>query len=92
MDRILQGLHGFAVAYLDDIHIHSSTLKKHLENLIIIFNKLREAGLTVKKPSENLGKLLVYTWVMWLAAGLSNPCKVKCLPSENSVDQGQKEK
>ena len=48
MDRILQGLHGFAVAYLDDILIHSSTLEKHLENLIIVFDKLREAGLTVK--------------------------------------------
>ena len=31
MDRILQELHGFAVAYLDDILIHSSTLEKHLE-------------------------------------------------------------
>ena len=48
MDRILQGLHGFAVTYLDDILIHSSTWEEHLEHLTIIFNKLREAGLTFR--------------------------------------------
>ena len=56
MDRILQGLHGFAVAYLDDILIHSSTLEKHLENLTILFDKLREAGLTVKETKCIFGE------------------------------------
>ena len=56
MDRILQGLHGFAVAYLDDILIHSSTLEKHLENLTIVFDKLREAGLSVKETKCIFGE------------------------------------
>ena len=56
MDRILQGLHGFAVAYLDDILIHSSTWEEHLEHLTIVFDKLREAGLTVKEAKCTFGE------------------------------------
>ena len=56
MDRILQGLHGFAVAYLDDILFHSSMWEEHLEHLIIVFDKLREAGLTVKETKCTFGE------------------------------------
>ena len=56
MDRILQGLHGFTVAYLDDILIHSSMWEEHLENLTIVFDKLREAGLTVKETKCTFGE------------------------------------
>ena len=49
MDKVLQGLHEFSVAYLDNILIHSLTWEEHLKHLDIVFNKLREAGLRVKQ-------------------------------------------
>ena len=49
MDEILSGLHEFAVAYLDDILIHSQTWEQYLEHLNTVFEKLSEAGLTVKE-------------------------------------------
>ena len=55
MDEILSGLHEFAVAYLDDILIHSQTWEKHLEHLNTVFEKLREAGLTVKERKCTFG-------------------------------------
>ena len=55
MDEILSGLHEFAVAYLDDILIHSQTWEQHLDHLNIVFEKLREAGLTVKERKCTFG-------------------------------------
>ena len=55
MDEILSGLHEFAVAYLDDILIHSQTWEQHLEHLNTVFEKLREAGLTVKERKCTFG-------------------------------------
>ena len=49
MDGLLNGLHDFTVAYLDDIIIHSDTWENHLNHMEIVFNKLREAGLKVKE-------------------------------------------
>ena len=49
MDGLLNGLHNFMVAYLDDIIVHSSNWKEHMQHLEIVFNRLREAGLTVKE-------------------------------------------
>ena len=40
MDEVLSGLHEFAVAYLDDILIHSQTWEQHLEHLNMVFEKL----------------------------------------------------
>ena len=56
MDEILSGLHEFAVAYLDDILIHSQTWEQHLEHLNMVFEKLREAGLTVKERKCTFGR------------------------------------
>ena len=49
MDGLLNGLHNFMVAYLDDIIVHSSNWKEHMQHLEIVFNRSREAGLTVKE-------------------------------------------
>ena len=49
MDEIFSGLHEFAVAYLDDILIHSQIWEQHLVHLKTVFEKLREAGLSVKE-------------------------------------------
>ena len=37
------------MAYLDDIIVHSSNWKEHMQHPEIIFNRLREVGLTVKE-------------------------------------------
>ena len=38
MGHILQGLHGFATAYLDDILIHSDTWEEHPKHSTVVFN------------------------------------------------------
>ena len=45
MDHVLQGLHIFSTAYLDDILICSDTCKKHVQHLTELFGRHREAGL-----------------------------------------------
>ena len=49
MDEVLDGLHEFTVAYLDDILIHSQTWDQHMKHLDTVFTKLRNAGLNVKE-------------------------------------------
>lgn len=48
MDSILRGTEDFTGVYIDDVVIHSATWKEHLEHIEVIFQKLKEAGLTVK--------------------------------------------
>ena len=48
ISKVLKGLHKFAVAYLDDIII-SKDEEEHLEHLRIIFQRLKEAGLKLKR-------------------------------------------
>ena len=48
MSVVLQGCYDFATAYLDDIMVFSSTLEEHLEQLSIIFGKLRQHHLKLK--------------------------------------------
>ena len=49
INKVLKGLHKFAVAYLDDIIIFSKNEEEHLEHLRIIFQRLKEAGLKLKR-------------------------------------------
>ena len=49
INKVLKGLHKFAVTYLDDIIIFSKTEEEHLEHLKIIFQRLKEAGLKLKQ-------------------------------------------
>ena len=49
INKVLKGLHKFAVAYLDDIIIFSKDEEEHLEHLRIIFQRLKEAGLKLKR-------------------------------------------
>jgi hypothetical protein len=47
--RVLTGLESFTGAYLDDIIIFSSTWSEHLEHIKLVFERIRSAGLTLKK-------------------------------------------
>ncbi len=53
MDHVLQGLHGFSTAYLDDILIYSDTWEEHVLHLTEVFGRLREAGLHIKEKKCN---------------------------------------
>ena len=48
MNKVLKGLK-FAMTYLDDIIIFSENELQHLEHLEIVFSRLREAGLKMKR-------------------------------------------
>ena len=49
ISKVLKGLHKFAMAYLDDIIIFSKNKEEHLEHLRIIFQRLKAAGLKLKR-------------------------------------------
>ena len=46
MDRTLQGL-PFVTIYLDDILVHSDSVESHAQHLRVVFQHIRDAGLTL---------------------------------------------
>ena len=52
MQHVLQGLNWkICINYLDDIIIFSKTLEEHLQNLQIVFSRLREFNLKLTQKS-----------------------------------------
>ena len=49
MDMILEGTHSYAASYLGDVIVHSNTWDEHLAHLQEVFQRLRDAGLTIKE-------------------------------------------
>ena len=49
MDQVLEGLHIYSAAYLDDILVHSASWEEHILHLNQVFERLRRAGLKIKK-------------------------------------------
>lgn len=47
MNKVLAGIEKSAVAYLDEIVIHSSSWQEHLTHLEVVFGRIKEAGLTI---------------------------------------------
>ena len=56
INKVLEGLHNFAVTYLDDIIIFSKNEEECLEHLRIIFQRLKEAGLKLKRSKHDFMK------------------------------------
>ena len=54
ISMVLEGLSHFAIAYLDDIIIFSKNEEEHLQHLEIIFKRLCEAGLKLKRSKCSL--------------------------------------
>ena len=48
MDRVLEGMHEFSSAYVDDILIYSPDWASHLGHIESVMQRLKEAGLTAK--------------------------------------------
>ena len=46
MDHLLRGVESFTAAYIDDLVIFSKTWEDHLQHIVIVLQKLRDAGLT----------------------------------------------
>ena len=47
MNKIFRGL-PLVTVYIDDVLVHSTSIEEHREHLQIVFQCLREAGLTLK--------------------------------------------
>ena len=56
VNKVLKGLHKFAVTYLDDIIIFSKNEEEHLEHLRIISQRFKEAGLKLKRSQCDVMK------------------------------------
>ena len=54
---VLEGLNHFAIAYLDDIIIFSKNEEEQLQHLEIIFGRLCEAGLKLKRSKCSFMKM-----------------------------------
>ena len=54
MDKVFQGL-PFVTTYLDDVLVHSSTVKDHEDHLRQAFQRLANAGLTLRGTTCHIG-------------------------------------
>ena len=54
MDQVLRGTEELAV-YLDDIIIYEETWRQHLDNIRQVFERLKNAGLTIKPKKCSFG-------------------------------------
>ena len=89
ISKALKGLHIFAVMYLDDIIIFSKDEEGHLEHLRIIFQRLKEAGLKLKRSKcdfmktqiQYLGHLISSSGIQLLPEKLRS---IKNMPAPRS--------
>ena len=95
INKVLKGLHKFAVVYFDDIIIFNKTEEEHLEHLRIIFQRLKEASLMlewskcdfVKKQIQYLGHLISSNGIQPLPKKLDTIKKMPALQSPKEVKQ-----
>ncbi|CAM5132510.1 unnamed protein product [Natator depressus] len=77
VDGLLVGLGEYAVAYLDDVAIFSDSWAEHLEHLQKVFERIREAGLTVKAKKCQIGLNRVTYLGHQVGQGTINPLQAK---------------
>ncbi|CAM5087647.1 unnamed protein product, partial [Natator depressus] len=76
VDGLLVGLGEYAVAYLDDVAIFSDSWAEHLEHLQKVFERIREAGLTVQAKCQ-MGPDRVTYLGHQVGQGTINPLQAK---------------
>ena len=92
INKVLKGLHKFAMAYLDDIIIFSKSKEEHLEHLRIIFQRLKAVGLKLKRSKCNfmkkhiqyLGHLILKEGVQPLPEKLES---IKAMPAPRNTKE-----
>ncbi|CAM4665453.1 unnamed protein product [Caretta caretta] len=77
VDGLLAGLGEYAVAYLDNVAIFSDSWAEHLEHLQKVFERIREAGLTVKAKKCQIGLNRVTYLGHQVGQGTINPLQAK---------------
>ena len=77
VDGLLAGLGEYAVAYLDDVAIFSDSWPEHLEHLEKVFDRIRQAGLTVKAKKCQIGQNRVTYLGHQVGRGTINPLQAK---------------
>ncbi|XP_068115084.1 zinc finger protein 850-like [Hyperolius riggenbachi] len=82
MNDLLEGMHGFAVAYLDDIAVFSPTWEDHLHHLAQVLEKFSTANMTVKPSKCQIGMTEIYTLAKPLtdATGKKQPQTLQWTP------------
>ena len=80
MDKVLNGL-PFATSYIDDVLVHSPNMKRHLQQLQQVFERLANAGLTVRGSKCQFGLDKVPRTCIFRVGDVSRQ-------TENSCDQG----
>ena len=80
MDRIVRSL-PYVSTYIDDVLIHSRSIRDHKAHLQEVFNRLKEAGLTLQGRKCNIGLTEVkYLGHIFSAKGLRlDPLKVDAI-------------
>jgi len=78
MDQTLQGL-PFVTIYLDDILVHSDSVETHAKHLRVVFQRIKDAGLTLKGAKCHIGLSSVrYLGHVFSAQGMSaDPSKIQ---------------
>ena len=89
INKVLKGLHKIAVTYLDDIIIFSESEEEHLEHLRIIFQRLKEASLKLKRLKCDFMKTQIqYLRHLILSSGIQPLCEklesIKNMPAPRS--------
>ena len=78
MDKVMRGL-PFVTIYLDDILVHSADEQTHTHHLQEVFQRLTEAGLTLKGKKCHIGlSTVAYLGHIFTGAGMSpDPQKIQ---------------
>ncbi|CAM4536418.1 unnamed protein product [Lepidochelys kempii] len=77
VDGLRAGFGEYSVAYLDDVAIFSDSWAEHLEHLQKVFERIREAGLTVKAKKCQIGLNRVTDLGHQVGQGTINPLQAK---------------
>ena len=77
MDRTLEGLSDFTVAYIDDIGVFSNTWEDHLNHLEVVLQRLSAVGLTVKASKCQLGSPEIKYLGHMVGGGVIKPLEAK---------------
>ena len=78
MDKILRGL-SFVTNYVDDILVHSADVEEHTHHLRVVFQRLSDAGLTLRGTKCHIGmKEVSYLGHVFSSSGMApDPKKIQ---------------